>query len=400
MGGTMKIKSAVVLFILSFFVFAEAGQRTEWKGKIETENGIQIINNPKEPLYGEIVFDLEEDLVIGNEDDDRSYFYKYIYIDVDRAGNIYVLDTANNRVQKFDKSGNFVFTLGRYGQGPGEFSQQMSRLQIDGKGRICVLGNRQSHVFNPDGKWEKDLKFQRSIDLANFTETEKFIGKTSKNAQDMINEEIALFDLEGNQLKSYMNVSVPYFRSPDGSFVLSGRGVYSPRLQIIPWSTGSAVYGCPTEYKLFFLDSSGRMSHIVRTEKAPEPVTAKEKDEYLRSTYEAYNKLDSRFPKRKPLSMKEIEKAYPVPDTKPFFWQLFSDDSGNIYVMRPFSLGKKMLELDFFDKDGYYLYRIVMSLLPRIIKEGFVYDWHQHENGFMQIKRYRVKNWNNLKMDK
>jgi len=39
-----------------------------------------------------------------------------------------------------------------------------------------------------------------------------------------------------------------------------------------------------------------------------------------------------------------------------------------------------------------------MPLVPRIIKEGFIYETRYRENGFFQIKRYRVKNWNTLKM--
>jgi hypothetical protein len=341
MAGTMKKKSALVLFILSVFAFAEAGQKTEWKGKIETENGIKIIKNPKEPLYGEIVFDLEEDLVIGSEDDDNCYFYRFISVDVDRAGNIYVVDWANYRVQKFDKNGNFVRTLGRHGQGPGEFGQQVTRLLIDGKGRICVFDDLQIHVFGPDGKPEKDIKLKNSIDFFNFAEMGNFIGKVSKYAQDVINVEIALFDPEGNQMQSYMKASVPYFRSSGGTAHI-GESIYSSRLLIIPWSIGSAVYGNSSEYKLFFLNSSGRISHIVGKEEAPKPITTREKDDYLRSAYESYKKPDPRFPKRAPLSKREFEKAYLIPKTKPFFSQLFSDDSGNIYVWRPiFSLGKK-----------------------------------------------------------
>lgn len=40
---------------------------------------------------------------------------------VDAAGNVYVTDSGNNRVQVFDANGNYVATHGQYGDGPGEF---------------------------------------------------------------------------------------------------------------------------------------------------------------------------------------------------------------------------------------------------------------------------------------
>ena len=43
-------------------------------------------------------------------------------IAVDNSGNVYVADTANNRVQKFDASGNFVTKWGSFGTGNGQFN--------------------------------------------------------------------------------------------------------------------------------------------------------------------------------------------------------------------------------------------------------------------------------------
>ncbi len=52
---------SVALFLSAFIMLALfGGQEAEWKGKIEIENGIKVIKNPGEPLYGEIKFELEE----------------------------------------------------------------------------------------------------------------------------------------------------------------------------------------------------------------------------------------------------------------------------------------------------------------------------------------------------
>jgi hypothetical protein len=38
--------------------------QAEWHGKIEYDAGVKIVKNPDEPVYGEIFFDLDEDLYL------------------------------------------------------------------------------------------------------------------------------------------------------------------------------------------------------------------------------------------------------------------------------------------------------------------------------------------------
>lgn len=83
----MKIKTKYffVVSLLFLFTFAKAkdDQKPVWKGKVETENGIKVIKNPKEPLYGEIIFDLEEEVSIGNENNENYIFYHGLGVAVD-----------------------------------------------------------------------------------------------------------------------------------------------------------------------------------------------------------------------------------------------------------------------------------------------------------------------------
>ena len=57
MKNKAKVLS-VALFLSAFImVISFGGQRAEWKGKIDIENGVKVIKNPNEPLYGEIKFE-------------------------------------------------------------------------------------------------------------------------------------------------------------------------------------------------------------------------------------------------------------------------------------------------------------------------------------------------------
>jgi len=56
---------------------------------------------------------------------------------VDSAGNVYVADTGNDRIQKFDAGGTFLAQWGSYGEGEGQFSYP-SGLAVDGAGNVYV----------------------------------------------------------------------------------------------------------------------------------------------------------------------------------------------------------------------------------------------------------------------
>lgn len=64
----MKIKTNLVLVFLLLTVFSMLvscqEQKAEWKGKIEEVDGVTVVKNPKEPIYGQDVFSIEEELSI------------------------------------------------------------------------------------------------------------------------------------------------------------------------------------------------------------------------------------------------------------------------------------------------------------------------------------------------
>ncbi len=394
-----KRKAVITVFFLSFCIIAIAyeNQKAEWKGKIEIEDGVKVIKNPVEPFYGEITLELEEDLSIGNEDDENCYFYKTIDIDVDSKGNIYVLDRANYRVQKFDKNGKYIMTFGRQGQGPGEF-EIIRRLHIDKKDQLSVLDRRRIHVFNKDGELDNSIRLENNCNHYSFASEGNIVCNISTSIPEGVNEEIILLSRDGKQLKSYITSFFPVFRKKN----MWGRigSPFYPGLYFCPWSKGSAIYGHSSEYRLFFLDSSGTVVLIAEIEETPKAIPQKEKNEYYKDIYEAGKKMASRFPTREALSMSELKKAYPLPKYMPFFMRFFTDEEGNVYVFRIFNIVKieKMASFDFFSNEGYFLHRLKMPFLPRVIKDGDVYreKWDQ-ERGFFRIKRYRIKNWEQIK---
>ena len=75
-------------------------------------------------------------------------------VTVDSAGNLYVVDRINHRVQKFDSSGKFLSKFGTQGSGNGQFNQPAA-LAIDSAGNVWVAdkGNSRVQKFNSKGEY-------------------------------------------------------------------------------------------------------------------------------------------------------------------------------------------------------------------------------------------------------
>ena len=74
-------------------------------------------------------------------------------IAVDSAGNIFVTDTGNGRVEKFSPNGTFITSIGTKGKGQGQF-EAPNGLAIDRFGDVYVAevgSNHRVQKLAPDG---------------------------------------------------------------------------------------------------------------------------------------------------------------------------------------------------------------------------------------------------------
>lgn len=155
-------KSSVAILVLLVFL----GGAYSWQ-KIETVNGVRLVHSKKGGLWGKspkVALIPVQTLGDLYAEDEKYAFHMPSDVALDAAGNIYVLDAGNHRIQKFDKNGKYLATIGRQGQGPGEFYLPAS-LEIDEKGNLYVSDPNQQRfiILTPEGREMKTIRLEENM---------------------------------------------------------------------------------------------------------------------------------------------------------------------------------------------------------------------------------------------
>jgi hypothetical protein len=113
-----------------------------------------VVENSDHGLWDEVPrrnFQILENLVLGSEDGDDA-FGRIADIAVDSRGRWIILDAGFCRVQVYDPDEMTMKTIGRQGEGPGEFTAP-SAIGVDASDDIYVAGQG-GHIvgFAPDGE--------------------------------------------------------------------------------------------------------------------------------------------------------------------------------------------------------------------------------------------------------
>ncbi|MGA2627554.1 MAG: 6-bladed beta-propeller [Candidatus Bathyarchaeia archaeon] len=67
------------------------------------------------------------------------------FITIDSSGNIYLTDSDNARVEKFDRSGNYITQWGSFGSGNGQFNEPTG-IAVDSSGNVYVVDSNNHRV--------------------------------------------------------------------------------------------------------------------------------------------------------------------------------------------------------------------------------------------------------------
>ena len=159
-GNNIKYLPAYIRKVVSSVIINQLNQTKKHEKsidsqKIETIDGVRVVHNEKGGKWGnkpEISIKLLRTIGDIDTEDNNLTFDTPLDIGMDATGNFYILDSANQRIQKFSPEGKYLATIGRKGQGPGEFENPFS-FDIDTKGFLYISDTSQNRlqVLRPDG---------------------------------------------------------------------------------------------------------------------------------------------------------------------------------------------------------------------------------------------------------
>jgi len=155
---------SIVLFLSVFMILVSCQkQNVEWKGTIEEADGVTIVKNPKEGLWDskeKANVTIIKERQIGELDGPEEFLFVNISdVAVNSKGDIYVADRRLNEVRKFNKDGEYLLSLGRGGQGPGEF-QSVNIVSVNSHNELIAFDNkiRRVSIFSDNGEHIKTTK--------------------------------------------------------------------------------------------------------------------------------------------------------------------------------------------------------------------------------------------------
>jgi NHL repeat len=149
---------------------------------------------------------------------------------VDGSGNVYVADTLNWRIQRFDSSGNYVSQWGGFGNGPGKF-EAPSDVAVDSSGDVYVAdsGNNRIQKFDSSNAYVTQWGSFGTANGQFNNPTEVAVGPSGDvYVADSFNNRIEKFDSSGTFLTAWgtLGTANGQFNSPEGVATDSSGDVY------------------------------------------------------------------------------------------------------------------------------------------------------------------------------
>ena len=354
-------------------IFCISGQMMAQK--VKTVDGVEVVENPEKPktpkgIPTKVI--LKEDFKIGDSEAEEEMIAQVTFFVVDENGSIYALDWKANNIKVFDKSGKFVRTIAKQGQGPGEINFP-SGLLITSKNELLVedAGNRRLAYFTLEGEFLRNVSVADKTSLTNLVMDNKgnYLGRQFIVEEGTMSFEIRKFDKDLNSL--FTIEKIPFnLRDP-----LKDKINVFDFVQIYLFdSKGQIYYGNPKEYEIQIFSPEGKLKRKITKKFKSENITEKDIEEILDRI------PDTGFGVRERM---DFPKEFPA-------YEAFTMDEEERLIVRSYKKADEEdhVYLDVFDAEGKYIARFPSKVNPRLWKNGKMYAIEETDEGFQVIKRY------------
>jgi hypothetical protein len=335
----------------------------------------------------------------------KEFFGMILGIALDDQGFLYVGDYKANNIKKFDSSGKFLKTIGKAGQGPGDFNGPVELEFSHGCLYVREGMNSRVSILRSDGSFIKSIPidFQkgswmamRSLPDGRFMVHREKVDYNDLNApQELF---LDLFSAELDYIKTIYHRQVrsnKYIREPYYS------NVPIPFAPMVYWDVtadGKIAVGYSDHLEIEIYDpDKGKISGFTHSSK-PVEVTSQDQEQFFAN-------MSSTVRTGSNVVMKRGAPEWIVKNTEfPKYFSAFRnvkvDGQGNIWVVPWMSASQKAApDFDAFTPDGKFLGRVqiddekFMPYRPVWLPNGF-WSAKTSADGEYQVVKYKITGLN------
>jgi hypothetical protein len=289
-----------------------------------------------------------------DENDELKSFLMVEGVDADSRGNIYALAAREYKIQVYSPKGEYLRTIGKKGQGPGELEMPFYIL-LDKDDNLYVFDYTKSAfvVFSPEGKYIRNIstkgQYREIPDRIVFDSRGNFIIGSDRIRENSF--KISRYDKDFNQGEDL------YVKTGLVSWLQKGGGVTIQAPRYTPgvvWAMDDKenIFVCYNKtYDIEVYSPEKKLIRTVTRKFTPEKVPEEEIEQIVKQSRGMLAERD-------------------IPRFKPPVRRLFVVD-GYLFVQKWVKSDKAIF--DVFDEYRNYEEEISLDFLPRICKNGYVY---------------------------
>lgn len=393
------MRRILFIFVLSvFFVPISCSKKPESAASVEIIDGVEHVHNTAAPLHPELSVTFEEELSVGGEEYEK--LSRPMRFAVGTEGCIFISDIQDQTIKVFDAEGEFIKSIGRKGEGPGEFTY-VGSLTFLPDGRLMVMDSMamRLNLFNAEGTYLTSHNWtHRPGRLMCATGSACVMAEyVFGEGKDMMADRklfVKKYDLEGNEIHTFGEFKAEELKTHTGtgsggrSFIVGISAPHSPHSIFAADQARACLYHCVNdEYMIEVFDEDGKV--IRRFDRPYEalPFTSDDAEEF-RSQHE----------ERGSEGLKKMVRGMAMPAVKTVTPGMLVDDAGNLWVEtyeEREDEDKVFTAYDIFNPEGYYEAKVWVDVKPEVFVKGKMYRMHtDEETGYRIVKRYRVV-WDN-----
>ena len=285
-------------------------------------------------------------------------------------------------------------TMGRRGQGPGEFTNiSVVRFDREGNPYILDFASRKIVFFDRDGKYlDQKTLTERYGDLQ-ITPAGTYLGlqSTTKmiSGKPQNGEVYGIFDRQFKPIVELRSIEIsvppPPKMDPRSRAESISREIFSPDAYYALGQDGRIYFGHSAKYSIDVYTAEGKkVATIGRDVQAPR-VEKRDRDDFFAFDWDSHARYVGEDLR------KQVRTLIRFPEFKPFFQRLVPMENGWLAVVVDSERNRSVL-LDLFDKEGRFLGRVeaAVPMTNLFFKNGKAYAVVSDE-GYLFVKRYSYK---------